>query len=622
MNSVAPHNEADHDPASSKRYTGLKDFKVRTRMYIGFGLVLSILALVAVVGIFQLQKVNSEITGYAALADQVKQVEDAEISFLKYVVSTKDFMISKKAAAADAAGEKVAPVQQKLTSLIDGTSDAAKKAALQAIESSFKAYVADFDLLAGRVQDLVNTIAVDGVITTAGQRQQLDTAINNDAAISTLRNETLPAHVAAVLDQSRDLVTTLTAAEAALEEQMHEEILTIEYELAVSNIVAIIIGMVVAYFLAKGIAGPVIGMTGAMRQLSDGDLEITVPAVGQKDEIGEMATALQIFKDNAIEQRRLEARQKQLEEEQRLQEVRAEEERNAMLNQLADDFVASVGAVVTEVAGAAKQMQESSVTVSSAVEETQCQSSAASSAADQASNNVVTVSAATEELTAAIREIARQVSQSSTISRQAVEETDRTSQQIADLVGTSQKIGEVVNLITDIAEQTNLLALNATIEAARAGEAGKGFAVVATEVKDLASQTQRATEEISSQVSEVQAATEQARTAIERIGKIINDNNEIATQIAAAVEEQSAATGEISSSVEQAAQGTQEVSSNISGVNQAASDTGRVAVEIKSASEDLVQQADSLSQEVEKFVAEIRPKGKSIDQSYLQIAAE
>ncbi len=578
-------------PSQFGRIAGLRtaftNLRIQTRLLSGFGLVLAILAIASVIGIVQLLTVNDRIDNYAALSKEVKEVEKTEIDFLNYVVATKDFMISRDPAAAERAIAKGATVKTELETLRGIVTADADRARLDAIQAAYTAYVEDF-------ARLVSLMDGTGATPSADAMALIDTG--------------LPAHVAMVLQESGALVDDLVAREAEVKATMQSDITMIEIEMAVSSLVAIVLGIVIAYFLARGISQPVIGMTAAMRQLSEGNLEVTVPNAGQKDEVGEMASALQVFKDNAIEQRRLEARQKELEEEQRQAEVRAEQERQRMLNQLADDFVVSVGSVVTQVAGAAKQMQESSVIVSSAVEETQNQSAGATAAAERASNNVMTVSAAAEELSAAITEIGRQVTQSSTITKQAVEEAQTTNAQIAGLVEAADKIGEVVQLITDIADQTNLLALNATIEAARAGEAGKGFAVVASEVKSLANQTAKATDEISQHINGIQGATSSAQAAIESITKIVRQTDDIATQIAAAVEEQSAATSEISHSVGQAAEGTQEVTSNIAGVDQAASDTGKVAVEIKDASDQLVSQADALNSEVEKFVAEIRPQ--------------
>ena len=353
------------------------------------------------------------------------------------------------------------------------------------------------------------------------------------------------------------------------------------------------------FLIARGIANPVIDMTGAMGRLAEGDLEVHIPAQDKTDEIGDMSKAVQVFKDNAL-------RTKEMEAEQEEAKRRAEEEKCAAMMKLADEFEASVGGVVQAVSSAATELQSSAETMSSIAEETNTQATTVAAASEQASANVETVASAAEELSSSITEISRQVSQSSQVAGRAVQQAKDTHDTVQGLVEAAQKIGEVVSLITDIAEQTNLLALNATIEAARAGDAGKGFAVVASEVKNLANQTARATEEISAQITAVQEQTQSAADAIEAVGKVIGEIDEIASAIAAAVEEQGAATGEIARNVEQAAQGTQEVSANIAGVTQAAGDAGSASGQVLSAAGELSHNSETLKLEVQKFLDQVR----------------
>ncbi|RMD63500.1 MAG: HAMP domain-containing protein, partial [Alphaproteobacteria bacterium] len=261
--------------------------------------------------------------------------------------------------------------------------------------------------------------------------------------------------------------------------------------------------LVLGYFFGDLAARPIRLLTGVMRNLADGDLSVEIPARDRTDEIGAMAAAVQVFKDNAIEVERLKKEQEEADH-------RAEEEKRRLMNNLADDFETSVGGVVQTVSSAAAEMQASAQSMSTLADQTNARATTVAAAAEEASTNVRTVAAAAEELLASVSEIGRQVQQSTTISKDAVEEAGRADEMIQGLAEAAAKIGEVVGLITDIAEQTNLLALNATIEAARAGDAGKGFAVVASEVKNLANQTAKATEEISAQIAGIQGATQGA----------------------------------------------------------------------------------------------------------------
>ena len=344
---------------------------------------------------------------------------------------------------------------------------------------------------------------------------------------------------------------------------------------------------------------PLSRMSRSMAKLAGGDLTTAVPSLGRRDEIGQMAQAVQVFKDNAFEKQRLE-------DESAAAKERADHEKREALLVLADQFEASVKEVADGVSLAATETQATAQQMSATAEETSRQSATVASASTEATANVQTVATTAEELSVSISEIGRQVSLSSEIADSAVGQIERTNETVEGLVGAASKIGDVVDLINDIAGQTNLLALNATIEAARAGEAGKGFAVVAQEVKNLANQTSRATDDIVQQITAVQTETSGVVGAIDKIGKIIGEISDIATTIASAIEQQGASTQEIARAVQQAARGTEQVNANIGGVSQAADETGTAASQVLTASEEMARQAEGLRGEVDRFLAGIR----------------
>ncbi len=355
----------------------------------------------------------------------------------------------------------------------------------------------------------------------------------------------------------------------------------------------------IGFFIARAIARPMHQMAGAMTALADGRDDVEIPARDNANELGEMAAALAVLKQNVADKKRLEAEQVE-------NERRAEERRKQAMRDLAGRFEADVGRLIGGVAASASQMQITSSSMSATADQASRQASSVASASELASGNVQTVAAAAEQLSASIQEISRQVSTSAGIARDASDEAARTQATVRGLAASAEKIGEVVNLINDIAAQTNLLALNATIEAARAGDAGKGFAVVANEVKSLANQTAKATDEIAGQINAVRSEITGTVGAIEGIAGTISKINEIASGIAAAVEQQQAATSEIARNVEQASAGTSEVSSTITGVTQAAGETGAAAGEVLTAAQALAQQSEEMQRFVEKFLNEVR----------------
>jgi methyl-accepting chemotaxis protein len=363
--------------------------------------------------------------------------------------------------------------------------------------------------------------------------------------------------------------------------------------------VTLLLSLLGALGVATMVTRPIQRITSEMGILAKGDTSVAISATERKDEIGQMAQAVQVFKTNAIEVERLKAEQIEVER-------RNAEKRKADMIRLANEFESAVGEIVQTVSSASTQLESSASKLTSTADRSQRLATTVASASEEASTNVQSVASATEEMASSVGEISRQVQESARMASDAVGQARTTTERVSELSKAAARIGDVVELINTIAGQTNLLALNATIEAARAGEAGRGFAVVASEVKALAEQTAKATGEIGQQISSIQAATNDSVGAIKEISSTIERLSEISSAIAASVEEQGAATQEISRNVQQAAQGTQQVSSNITDVQRGASETGTASSQVLSAAQMLSNDSNRLKSEVSKFLTNVR----------------
>ncbi len=362
---------------------------------------------------------------------------------------------------------------------------------------------------------------------------------------------------------------------------------------------AIVIGVLLAFLTGRAISRPVVEMTASMERLASGDTSATIPARGRRDEIGQMADAVQVFKENAIESERLR-------EEQTRNELRVEEEKRNATLEMADNLEASVMSVVEKVGSAADEMKATAQFMSEASEQTTSRATTVASASEEATVTAQTVASASEELSNSIQEITRQVDDAKGLAAEGKERAISTNQAVQGLSDGAQKIGDVVDLINAIAEQTNLLALNATIEAARAGESGKGFAVVASEVKELASQTAKATEEIRQQIGTMQESTNVTVGEIENVVQAMSQISEMTEAVSFSVGEQNAATRDIATNIQQTASGTQDVSENILEVNSAAQQSSEAAGRVVSVVDDLNSQSDVLKRELQQFLASLR----------------
>ena len=448
------------------------------------------------------------------------------------------------------------------------------------------------EAMADYKRNMENTLRIADEVKDA--QLAADAAKLRDSAMKSRASaEKLRATVKGVADRLNERVANLSATA------------TVEYETAsrlmiIIAVVGVLFGMSAGFMIGQyGVAKPIRSIVELLRKLANGEFAVEVQGTDREDEIGDIAKAAVVFKDNGLAKVRMEQEQKE-------NEKRVAEQRKADIIKMADSFEGAVGEIIETVSSASTELEASAESLTKTAERAQHVTTTVAAASEEASTNVQSVASATEELSSSVNEIRRQVQESARMANEAVDQARKTNDRVGELSKAAARIGDVVELINTIAGQTNLLALNATIEAARAGEAGRGFAVVASVVKALAEQTAKATGEIGQQITGIQAATQDSVTAIKEISGTIEKLSEISSTIAAAVEEQGAATQEISRNVQQAALGTEQVSSNITDVQRGAGETGSASSQVLSAAQSLSRDSNRLKLEVGKFLNTVR----------------
>ncbi|SNZ18942.1 HAMP domain-containing methyl-accepting chemotaxis protein [Cohaesibacter gelatinilyticus] len=664
-----------------------QNFKISTKIFSGFGMILFLLAAIASFGVFTLSSGNSDFKQYRSIALQTNQAGRIQANLLEARLAVKNFIIHaskenvetvktragstlklnqefSKMPVSDkdkqviaetdknlteylSTFEKVTSLQDKRNELVTGTLDATgpkmEKDLTRIMQSAYEDNDTSAAFLAGMTQRnllLMRLYATKYLVTN--EEEAFQRVLKESKAMKaahhelsqSLQNPTrrkLAAEVTklhekydiafkqvhdTIVSRNNLISGTLDRIGPTVAKSIESVKLRVKAEqdtigpkastnmeqavttTIVVSVIGIVLGLIAALVIGRMISRPIQNITKSMSQLAEGDKTVEIPGQSNKDEIGDMASAVQVFKANMIKADELAAREaKELE----LRDARAQR-----IEELTNQFDTQVASLLQDVSSSVSMVDSNASVMSGLADDTNHRSTTVASAAEEASVNTQTVAASTEELSASIHEIGRQVEKSSEITLHAVEQANNTDQQVQKLSVAAQKIGEVIGLISEIAEQTNLLALNATIEAARAGDAGKGFAVVAAEVKELADQTSKATGDISQQINNIQSETNDAVSSIKQITETINEINTIASSISAAVEQQSAATTEISSNVTQASEGAREVTENIIEVTKFASQTGEASMDVKSGAKELNDKSKALNSIIKTFLDDVK----------------